>query len=355
MDSADDATAAAARARKERREAKIKAAGASRLNKITGLGGGLPRDVPPTTTTSSNVAGAATAAAAQQKGEQKGGDGGDHADPEEEDISQHYYQPQTANRIPPPRAQQPTPPNPMDMSEAQLRQLMLGLDPSNSGTSTPGSSGMGMPGMMGGMGMGMGGGGMDGQEDPMMKMMMQMLGGGANGGGMPGGNPFAGMPGMGGMPGMPGAPGQQQQAAVPDRYASFWRLLHTAVALGLGLYIALWTNWSGTKTERELQSTAAKSKVGADIKGVAGVGEEARTHFFWAFVTAEALLLTTRFFVDRTRAPPRGMLWSLSSFLPQPFRGYIEMGLRYGQMFSTLKSDILVCVFVLGVCSWLRA
>jgi hypothetical protein len=48
-ETADDAAAASARAaeqarlRKERREAKIKAGGASRLNKITGLGGGIQR------------------------------------------------------------------------------------------------------------------------------------------------------------------------------------------------------------------------------------------------------------------------------------------------------------------------
>ena len=32
-----------ARLRKERREAKLKAGGSARLNKITGLGGGVPR------------------------------------------------------------------------------------------------------------------------------------------------------------------------------------------------------------------------------------------------------------------------------------------------------------------------
>jgi hypothetical protein len=48
-ETSDDAAAASARAaeqarlRKERREAKIKAGGASRLNKITGLGGGIQR------------------------------------------------------------------------------------------------------------------------------------------------------------------------------------------------------------------------------------------------------------------------------------------------------------------------
>lgn len=35
------------RIRKERREAKIKAGGSARLNKITGLGGGIPRGQSP--------------------------------------------------------------------------------------------------------------------------------------------------------------------------------------------------------------------------------------------------------------------------------------------------------------------
>lgn len=54
-----DEAAAAARAaeqtrlRKERREAKIKAGGAGRLNKITGLGGGFQRGKPLRTATTS--------------------------------------------------------------------------------------------------------------------------------------------------------------------------------------------------------------------------------------------------------------------------------------------------------------
>lgn len=47
--SPEDAAAARAaeqaRIRKERREAKIKAGGSARLNKITGLGGGLQRGI----------------------------------------------------------------------------------------------------------------------------------------------------------------------------------------------------------------------------------------------------------------------------------------------------------------------
>jgi GET complex subunit GET2 len=213
---------------------------------------------------------------------------------------------------------------------------------------------------------GSGGNPMEGAEDdPMMRMMMEMLGGGAGGNGTPGSGP-GGFPFPGGANPFAQGLGQQQaqqQSVVPDRYASLWRLLHTAVALGLGLYIAVWTSFSGTRTERE----EAAAGIGT-LKGGNGVGggdgttvvqggadAEFARNFFYAFATLEALLLTSRFFLDRGRAPPSGVLWSVSSFLPQPIRGYLETGLRYGQIFSTVKADILVCIFVLGVCSWLRS
>ena len=280
---------------------------------------------------------------------------------------------------PPPYGVTPPPANmadPMMMSEAQLRQMMLGFD--NNG---PGA--------------GPAGGG-PGAEDPMMRAMMQMMGGmggmggpgmggGDMGGGMPGmpglpgmggmgggngGNPLGdmmnlmggmgggGMPGMGSFPGMmPGAPGQQQQAVLPDRYASLWRLLHTAVALGLGLYIALWTTFSGTKTERDTQSTLDKAFQHDD-----DTISTRRTQFFYAFATAEAVLLTSRFFMDRGRRNATnggmmggGLLGMAMGFLPPPIKSYVEIAMRYGQIFSTVKADVLVCIFVLGVCSWARS
>lgn len=46
-DAASQRAAEQARLRKERREAKIRAGGSARLNRITGLGGGLQRGNPP--------------------------------------------------------------------------------------------------------------------------------------------------------------------------------------------------------------------------------------------------------------------------------------------------------------------
>ncbi|KAK1761117.1 hypothetical protein QBC47DRAFT_409151 [Echria macrotheca] len=326
-----------ARLRKERREAKIKAGGASRLNRIAGAGGGIQRDAPsaPAPAPATSESPMATPPPPPSKKTAHAA----AADPDEVDISQHFYTPPTTQRVPP-----PPPGSEGMMSEAQLRQMMLGMDQ------------QGFPGG------GLNGSGAGGGDDPMLNMLLQMMGGGGpsgtGGGGMPG--PGMGMGGGGpnpfaNMANLMGGGGNPQAAAaggvvLPDRYASLWRLLHTAVALGLGLYIALWTSFSGTKAQREME------------RADAGNAESAK-RFFYAFATAEAVLLTTRYFVDRrgrgvnggASAGGSGMLGMLVGFLPPPVKGYVEMGMRYAQIFGTVRSDVLVCIFVLGVCSWVRA
>jgi GET complex subunit GET2 len=171
-----------------------------------------------------------------------------------------------------------------------------------------------------------------------MKMMAQMMGGGAGG---PGGLP--GFPPGGAFPGMSGFPGQQQQVQKPDPYTSLWRVLHAVVALGLGLYIAVLTPFTGTKAERDADALSDEEN------------EHRKRLFFWVFATAESLLLSTRFFLDKGRTPPAGIAWTIIGYLPQPFAGYAGHALRYGGMFATVRADILACMFVLGVCSWWRA
>lgn len=261
---------------------------------------GLDFDPPAATTTEAPAATtipAATAAAVTD-------------DPEEVDISEHYYAPKTTART-------QTQPQPA-ISEDALRQMMLG--------GMSGADGLPQQNPFGPAGQA-------GDEDPMMKMMSQMMSGA---GGAGGANPFAGIPGFGG--------GQKQKASPPDLYTSLWRLLHAIVALGLGLYIVLLTPFTGTLVERD-QAAAAEIQD----------NEERKRLFFWVFATAEACLLTTRFFLDQRRDPPAGIAWTVSGFLPEPFKGYVQAVMRYGQIFTTVRSDILACMFVLGACAWWRS
>lgn len=259
-------------------------------------------------------------------------------DPDEVDISEHFYSPAAARLAAQQQGAMPSPAAgfpglPSDMTEAQqaqLRQMMLGGGP-------PGAEGM--PGA--------------GAEDPIAKMMAQMMGGGGG---------FPGMPGAGGAGGANASPlagmmGGPQPAAGPDVYSTVWRVVHALLALGLGLYIVLVTPFNGTKSQRQLAfKLAGDAQAGAadDALYEGAALDEARRNFFWAFATAEAVLLTTKFFLDKGRAPPPGFLWSVAGQLPMPWRGYVGSVMRYGQIFTTVRTDILLCAFVLGVCAWWR-
>ncbi|KAL1900882.1 hypothetical protein Sste5346_001943 [Sporothrix stenoceras] len=372
----EDAAAAQARRRKERREAKIKAGGSARLNKITGLGAGLQRDA------SSATPPTATQASSQE-----------HGDPDEVDISDHFYQPSVS-----PRSVDASPRPDAASADVQLRQLLLAQQQQGGHQGAPNPFlfgdgpgaggdpfGLGSVGGMGGPGMGgpgMGGPGGEGAEgDPfaaMLNQMMQTMGGAGGPGEGPGG-PGGGFPGMPGMPGMGGAgggfpgfpgfpgmggPGQQQQAAKPSKSAALWRLVHFAVAVALGLYVALATPFTGTRIERD----AAAAEHAASPDGVvlnSSVDNFAlhKRYFFYAFATAETILLTSRIFLERGAngagiggsGAAGGLIGMAMGFLPPTIKRNVEIAMRYWQIFSTVRSDLLVCMFVLGVCAWLRS
>jgi hypothetical protein len=267
-----------------------------------------------------------------------------HGDPEEVDISEHYYQPAKAGYrndgqpINPERfaedfnvAQQRGSQGPQ-MTDDQLRQMMLGLDPSGlppqGGAQNPFA---GFPGMGGIPGMeGMGGPGGPPADDPMMAMLQQMMGG---------------VPGEGtdGMPSFPGMPGQ---AAAPDPYAYIWRLVHAVFALGLGIYIAFTTTFTGTLAER--QRSALSYNTESDKLNPGSV------HFFWIFATAELILQSSRFFLEKGGVQPTGIMATVNQFLPPVWKNYLSLFLRYARIWTTVTGDAVACVFILGVCVWLR-
>lgn len=235
---------------------------------------------------------------------------------------------------------------------------MLGMDPTASANgTTQNPQNNPLAAMMASMGMPQPGeaGGPD-PDDPMMKMLSQMMAG-AGGPGGPGGgaqNPFAAMAGGAG-------PQQQQgqQQSTPDATAAaIWRVLHFLVAAGLGLYIALLTQFTGTKVARERGAfadyTAATGAAQEEYGGVTNT-QDLRRYFFWAFATAESILLTSRFFLDKGARGPSGMVATVLGFVPESkWKSLVVNGLQYVQIFSTVRMDMLVCVFVLGICSLVK-
>ncbi|GAP83728.1 putative sad1 interacting factor 1 protein [Rosellinia necatrix] len=342
VSSSEDAAAARAaeqvRLRKQRREAKIKAGGSSRLDRITGLGGGFARVESPAQAPASTESSPARPAATPTPAASSDA----HADPEEVDISQHYYAPQTTAR--------PPPADPSNMSEAQLRQMMLGFEqpsPAASGTPPPrtGNPFLDRASAMAGMT------GMEGMDqDPAMQLLQKMMAGGMPDG-ADGSNPFAGM----GLEGLLGAAGgsnttQPGQQVEQGKNLNLWRILHAIFALGLGIYVTLSTTFTGTKIERDTDDLRSTGVLGAQNL------EQARAWFFYVFTSVEAVLLTSRYMVEREAGfTPTGWAWTITGMLPNRMKNYSRHALRYSQIFTTVRNDALFCIFVMGVCSLLRS
>jgi len=225
------------------------------------------------------------------------------------------------------------------MNDDALRQLMLGLDPaSGNGTPPTGTNPFANPfaGFPGMAGLGAAGqGGASGEEDPMMKMLQQMMGGG-----------FPGADAAGGMPPFPGMPSQPMPGNTTnvDPYAYLWRIVHAVFALSLGFYIILTSPFNGTKLSRDLSTTSNAD--GTSTLTTSSI------HFFYIFATMEVLLQSSRFWLEKGRVQQGGILGTIQGFLPEPWKGYLGMILRYARIWTTVSADAMVCVFVLGACAW---
>ncbi|KAF1962951.1 hypothetical protein CC80DRAFT_499254 [Byssothecium circinans] len=281
---------AKARLRREKRAA----GNVDRLQAITKLQGGTHRDVSQDVPNPAQPGVAASGTATP--------------DPEEVDISQHHYNPSPQPRLPSPFA----------------------FD----GNNAPPAFGAGQTS--------------EGQ-DPMMALMQQMLGGGMPGQpGQAGGGPQADLPpGLANLfSSMQGGPGAAPEPSPEQSSAWIWRLVHSLFSLALAIYIVVQTPFTGSKLARS-QDPALK-----DDWSFEHTPPDTFAHLFYLFATFEVVLQTSRYFIEKGRLQGSGMLSSIGQLLPEPYAGYVRIVGRYSVIYSTVVSDAMVVVFVLGVASW---
>ena len=175
----------------------------------------------------------------------------------------------------------------------------------------------------------------------MMKMLQQLMGSipgpggqGTEGeGGLPPG--LAAMMGAGGM-GMAGMGAVETKQE--NTYRFIWKVIHAVFALILGVYI--------TTTSYAFNGDVSRG-------GIAGAGHEGGVNAFWLFATAELVLQSSRFFLEKgTGSQPGGWIDIVGNMLPEPWRGYSKLVARYSGIWSTVVEDGMVVVFVLGCVAW---
>jgi len=205
--------------------------------------------------------------------------------------------------------QQPPPDVNSQDPQALLRQLMGGGGPQGGQDAQGGEAGAA-------------------NEDPIMQMLQQLMGGGGGGGGE--GGMGGGLP-----PGLASMFGGQQQPEPDTTANNIWRIVHAAFSLFLGLYAVSTFTFTGSKAGRNVYT-----------------GETGAPRLFWIFATVELLLQSSRYFVDGGRLPVSGIIGGLGQMLPEPYAGYVRIFSRYSVIYTTVVSDAMVVLFVLGCVAW---
>ncbi|KAI5237923.1 hypothetical protein E4T43_07771 [Aureobasidium subglaciale] len=174
-------------------------------------------------------------------------------------------------------------------------------------------------------------------EDPMLKMMQSLLSGDPS---AAGGIPDSAMddlpPMLKAM--MQGQRATQQQASSPTGTTYLWRIVHAVFALALGIYIAASGTFHGSKMSRNIVLE----------------GSDFGPRLFYMFATAEVVLQSSRYYMEKGRLQGSGWLATIanSGLVPQPYSHYISMAGRYAVIWQTVVADAMVVVFVLGCLAW---
>lgn len=186
-------------------------------------------------------------------------------------------------------------------------------------------------------------------QDDMMALLQQMMGG-EGPGGMPGaqgqpGAPGDLPPGLANLMSAMGGGGAAPEPSPEQSSAWLWRLVHALFSFALAVYIVVATPYTGSKFSREFHGDNddwARDTSAAD----------SFAHFFYLFATFEVVLQTSRYYIERGRLQGSGILSTIGGLLPEPYAGYVRVVGRYSVIYSTVVSDAMVVVFVLGAASW---
>jgi hypothetical protein len=182
-----------------------------------------------------------------------------------------------------------------------------------------------------------------------MVMLQQMMGGGGPGGmpGAPGqtGPPGDLPPGLANIFSAMGGGGAAPEPSPEQSSAWLWRLVHALFSFGLAVYIVLRTPFTGSKLSREFHGDNDDWASDRPLT-------DTFAHFFYLFATFEVVLQTSRYYIERGRLQGSGMLSTVGGLLPEPYSGYVRVVGRYSVIYSTVVSDAMVVVFVLGAASW---
>ena len=145
-------------------------------------------------------------------------------------------------------------------------------------------------------------------------------------------------------------PTAKAAATAPATSASLWRILHAVSALALGIYLAAHTSFVSAP---RLTDPRSPSSSAGGAKG--GVEPASGGDMFWMFAGAELVLQGSRMVLERGEGREMGgWVGMVGGMLPEPWRGWVRLGMRYRGIWGTVVEDGMVVVWVVGCVGWWR-
>lgn len=135
----------------------------------------------------------------------------------------------------------------------------------------------------------------------------------------------------------------------------FWRVIHTviftflAISAGLGFSQR---NRFGTD-ETVLVDGIEDKSLYSDDAILSGQSQTfILSRFLWYFSTAELILQSSRFFIEKGAPPADSIISTIANYIPHPFNEYFYIGARYLKMAQVILQDFCIVLFVFGICSY---
>lgn len=147
----------------------------------------------------------------------------------------------------------------------------------------------------------------------------------------------------------------------PVKPEFFWEAVHIVVFTVLTVFAAVYisktdsletpSGYNLVNADAELVEDSVPTDGSANADNLVDVSLPSFRFLGWIFSTAELLLQSSRFLIEKGAPPANAFFLVVANNVPRPYDRFVYQVARYGQMGMVVLQDFCLVVFVAGVCS----
>ncbi|KAK9468118.1 hypothetical protein V1512DRAFT_274373 [Lipomyces arxii] len=131
-----------------------------------------------------------------------------------------------------------------------------------------------------------------------------------------------------------GDAGSVPSGMIVSDHPKYWRSAHAIAVSLLAVYAIFKVGFTGSQMSR-----------------VESLGDNS-TIVFWYFTTIELVLQSGRFFIEKGRSPSASIFTKVAGYIPMPYSSYVLLVGRYIHIVVNVVKDFCLLLFLLGMSAW---